>query len=174
MRNLQLLIAFLISFSTHAQKNLSSLLQEMNQETIPYIFVNDLSKLITRPFDSAQGKNNIILLDAREKNEYKVSHLKGAKFVGYNKFNLKKTMKILPNKDAKIIVYCSLGIRSEDIGEQLKKAGYTNVLNLYGGIFEWKNKHYKVYNKKEKETEKVHAFDKNWGKWLKKGTKVYE
>jgi len=33
-------------------------------------------------------------------------------------------------------VYCSLGIRSEVIAKKLKKAGYTNVFNLYGGIFE--------------------------------------
>jgi len=154
---------FLLTFSIHAQKNLSGLLKEMNQETIPYIYVDSLHTIST----------DVILLDAREKNEYKVSHLKGAKFVGYNKFNLKKTIKSLPDKNAKIVVYCSLGVRSEDIGEQLKNAGYTNVLNLYGGIFEWKNNDYKVYNKKEKETEKVHAFDKNWGIWLLKGTKVY-
>jgi len=157
------LFAFLMAFNINAQKNLSDLLKEMNKENIPYIYVDSLSKI----------NNKVILLDAREKKEYKVSHLKGAMFVGYNKFNLKKTIKSLPNKDAKIVVYCSLGVRSEDIAEKLKKAGYTNVFNLYGGIFEWKNHDFKVYNAKEKETEKVHAFDKNWGVWLKKGKKVY-
>ena len=39
-----------------------------------------------------------------------------------------------------IIVYCSIGVRSEDIGEKLKELGYTKILNLYGGIFDWKNK----------------------------------
>ncbi len=157
------LFAFLMAFHINAQKNLSGLLKEMNKESIPYIYVDSLSKI----------NDTIILLDAREKKEYKISHLKGAMFVGYNKFNLKKTIKNLPNKDAKIVVYCSLGVRSEDVAEKLKKAGYTNVLNLYGGIFEWKNHDFKVYNTKEKETEKVHAFDKNWGVWLKKGKKVY-
>ena len=71
------------------------------------------------------------------------------------------------------MVYCSIGIRSEDISEKLKKAGYTNVYNLYGGIFEWKNRNYPVVNPENEVTEKVHAYSKQWGQWLHKGKKVY-
>jgi 3-mercaptopyruvate sulfurtransferase SseA len=73
-----------------------------------------------------------------------------------------------------IVVYCSLGVRSEDIAEQLKKEGYTNVYNLFGGIFEWKNSNHKVYDNKEEPTENVHAFSKKWSKWLLKGNKIYD
>jgi rhodanese-related sulfurtransferase len=136
-----------------------------NTESIPYISVNDLKK----------ESENIILLDTREFKEYKVSHIQNALFVGYDNFNLKKTLKNLPKeKDAKIIVYCSLGIRSEDIGEQLKNSGYTNVLNLYGGIFEWKNNGNNVFTSEEKVTGKVHTFNKEWSKWLLKGEKIHE
>ncbi|MCF6279206.1 MAG: rhodanese-like domain-containing protein [Flavobacteriaceae bacterium] len=165
MKLLKIFVAlFIFSITCNAQADLPKLLIELNEETVPYISVDSL-KLILR---------KVILLDAREKNEYKVSHLRGAKYVGYTNFNLKKAMKDLPEKDAKIVVYCSLGVRSEDVGEKLKNAGYTNVLNLYGGIFDWKNKDYKVYDTKEKETQKVHAFDEDWGKWLLKGEKVYD
>ena len=118
-------------------------------------------------------KNDVVLLDAREQNEYDVSHLKNAVFVGYDSFNLKKTLKKLPNKNTKIVVYCSLGIRSEEIAEKLKKVGYTNVLNLYGGIFEWKNNNYNVFSSEGKATEKVHTFSVEWKKWLLKGEKIY-
>ena len=118
-------------------------------------------------------KNDVVLLDAREQNEYDVSHLKNAVFVGYDSFNLKKTLKKLPNKNTKIVVYCSLGIRSEEIAEKLKKVGYTNVLNLYGGIFEWKNNNYNVFSSEGKATEKVHTFSEDWKKWLLKGEKIY-
>jgi 3-mercaptopyruvate sulfurtransferase SseA len=67
-----------------------------------------------------------------------------------------------------------VGIRSETISEKLKKAGYTDVHNLYGGIFEWKNKDYPVVDSEGKETENVHAYSKVWGKWLNKGVKVYD
>ncbi|MFY0603777.1 MAG: rhodanese-like domain-containing protein [Flavobacteriaceae bacterium] len=162
MKKIAFLLVF-VSVSVTSQNNLKKVLKKHNTESIPYISVDSLLKT-----------PNAILLDAREKKEFLVSHLKNATYVGYDTFSLKKTMKVLPDKKAKIVVYCSLGVRSEDIAEKLKKAGYTNVLNLYGGIFEWKNNGNKVFDSKEKETEKVHACTKEWGKWLKKGIKVYE
>ena len=114
------------------------------------------------------------MLDSREKQEFETSHLKGAIFVGYDFFNMDSIEEQLQNRNAEIVVYCSLGIRSEDIAEKLKKAGYQNVKNLYGGIFEWKNNNLPVYNAAEKETDSVHTFSKAWSKWLIKGIKVYE
>ena len=55
---------------------------------------------------------------------------------------------IRTRKKTPTIVYCTIGARSETIGEKLKKNGFTNVYNLYGGIFEWKNADFKVLNKK--------------------------
>lgn len=161
-------VLFFLFLSTSSvvfsQNDLNQLLKKFNNESIPYITVATLKK----------QANDFILLDAREKKEFNVSHLKNAQFVGYDKFNLRKTVKSIPDKNSKIVVYCSLGIRSEDIAEKLKKAGYTNVSNLYGGIFEWKNKDCKVYDSKGQETEKVHAFSLDWGIWLTKGIKIYE
>jgi 3-mercaptopyruvate sulfurtransferase SseA len=71
-------------------------------------------------------------------------------------------------------VYCSLGIRSETVASKLKKAGFTNVYNLYGGIFEWKHNDFPIYNSNEKETDSIHAFSKDWSKWAKKGIKIYD
>jgi rhodanese-related sulfurtransferase len=149
MKKLYILF-FLSSISAFSQNNLKELLQKHNTQSVAYISVESLKRL----------PKNIIILDAREKKEFSTSHLKGAEFVGYENFNLKKTIEKLPAKNAQIVVYCSLGIRSEDVAEQLKKAGYPNVLNLYGGIFEWKNSNNKVYNSKEIATEKVHVFSK--------------
>ena len=163
MKKAILLLVF-ISCNLFSQSDLNQLLKKYNQETIPYISVDSLQKI----------SNDVILLDAREEKEFQTSHLKNALYVGYEKFKLKKTIKNLPNKDAKIVVYCSLGVRSEDVAEKLKKAGYTNVLNLYGGIFEWKNNNNKVFNSYEKETEKVHTCTQEWSKWLVKGEKIYE
>lgn len=163
MKKLVIFFIFIAS-NLFSQSDLQQLLKQYNQETIPYISVDNLQEI----------SNDVILLDAREPEEFETSHLKNALFVGYEKFKLKKTIKSLPNKNAKIVVYCSLGVRSEDVAEKLKKAGYTNVLNLYGGIFEWKNNNNKVFNSEEKETEKVHTCTKEWSKWLLKGEKIYE
>jgi rhodanese-related sulfurtransferase len=114
------------------------------------------------------------LLDSRENREFEVSHLKDASYVGYDSFNIMTVLELVPDKQDTIIVYCSLGIRSEDIGEKIQDAGYTHVYNLYGGIFEWKNKDKLVYTGQDIVTEEVHAFSIDWSKWLYKGIKIYE
>lgn len=153
-----------ISGFVFSQQTLSEVLKKHNNEDIPYISVQEL----------AMPKTDAILLDARELKEYEVSHLKDALYVGYNEFNLEHTVKNLNNKDQMIVVYCSLGIRSEDIAEQLQNKGYTNVYNLFGGIFEWKNKGFSVYDNNNNPTENVHAFSKEWSQWLSKGIKIYD
>ena len=110
-------------------------------------------------------------LDARARNEFDVSRIKDAQWVGYDDFSLDR-VKNVP-KDQEIIVYCSVGYRSEKVSEHLIKAGYTNVHNLYGGIFEWKNQGNIVVDSANFETEKVHAYNKVWGVWLKEGEKVF-
>ena len=162
----KILILFLIvSSATFGQKKLDNLLEKWNKRNVPYISVETL----------ALPKSKVVLLDAREPEEYNVSHLKEAICVGYNKFDVNNTLSKLPkDKNTKIVVYCSLGIRSEIIADRLIKEGYTNVYNLYGGIFEWKNNDFQVVDTLGKPTEKVHAFNKSWGKWLKKGKKIYD
>jgi hypothetical protein len=70
-------------------------------------------------------------------------------------------------------VYCSVGYRSERIGEKLQDAGYTHVFNLYGGIFNWKNQDGVVLDASNDTTERVHTYNKSWSRFLKKGEPVY-
>ena len=119
-------------------------------------------------------KTEAILLDAREKKEFDISHIRNAIHVGYDFFNLDTVAHRIPDKKSIIVVYCSIGIRSEDIGEKLKKAGYENVRNLYGGIFEWKNRDFPIYNRDQIETDSVHVFSEAWRKWLTKGIRIYD
>ncbi|MCJ7467708.1 MAG: rhodanese-like domain-containing protein [Maribacter sp.] len=159
---LKILIICFVSSACIAQNNIDKTLKKFNRESVPYIQPEELVP-----------QQNAIILDTREKSEYDVSHLKNAIWVGYKNFQLDSVIPKIKNKKSEIVVYCSIGVRSEDIGEKLMKAGYSDVKNLYGGIFEWKNKGYPVYDNQEKETEKIHAFSKHWGKLLFKGEKVY-
>lgn len=169
-RILAILLAFalLTVLKAKSQTNDSAyhvMLKGLYANTVPVITPAELQQKLNTP------KQKIILLDTRSKEEYKVSHLRGARFVAYDAFE-EARVQDLP-KDAPIVVYCSVGYRSEKIGEKLRKAGYTNVHNLYGGIFEWVNKGFTVYNAKGPTT-KVHAYSQVWGVWLQKGEKVYE
>lgn len=113
----------------------------------------------------------VYLLDTRSSQEYAVSHLPGAIFVDYDTFN-EQSLKSIP-KDAQVVVYCSVGYRSERIGEKMQQMGFKNVRNLYGGIFEWVNQEHPVQDEKGKPTTKVHTYNADWGKWLQKGQKVF-
>lgn len=142
------------------------MLRGMYKNTVPLVNADDLEKKL-----SAGSGAKPVLLDTRSRKEYDVSHLQGARFANYDTFHVGQ-VKDLP-KTTPIVVYCSVGYRSERIGEQLIKAGYTNVYNLYGGIFEWVNKELPVYDDNG-QTQQVHAYSRTWGVWLTKGEKVYE
>lgn len=130
---------------------------------------DDVPKIAVK--DAHANRNNVLFLDTRSKEEFEVSHLEGARFVGYKEFNI-KNLKEVPTRQP-IIAYCSIGKRSDEIAMKLLKAGYTNVQNMYGGLFEWVNKGYPVVDREGNPTKKVHAYNRLWGAWLEKGEKVY-
>lgn len=109
-------------------------------------------------------------LDTRENNETMVSSIKNSLHVGYEDFTI-SSIDSIP-KDSEIIVYCSVGYRSEKIAERLIKAGFSNVKNLYGGIFEWVNQGQATYRDNQI-TPEIHGYNKIWGAWVNKGQKIY-
>ena len=167
-----ILLIFITLFTfqaSHAQEKVENPKYEKKLKRLLDHDVNEVSVEEVLKMDSLI---NIIYLDAREKNEFDVSHIDSAIWVGYDSFDI-DSLQNLP-KDKKIVVYCSVGYRSEKVSEKLIKQGFTDVSNLYGGIFEWKNAGYPVYNSEKKATENVHAYDKNWGQWLRRGKKCYK
>lgn len=164
MRILGLLVMmfFFLQASAQVQSSAYNLtLKTLLSHSVPEVSVSQV-----------KGMKNALLLDAREWNEYLVSHIENAKYVGYDQFQL-ETLKSIDKKQ-RIVVYCSVGYRSEKISEKLKQVGFTDVSNLYGGIFEWVNQSNPVVDSKGKVTENIHAYSKTWGVWLSKGVKVYD
>ena len=118
-------------------------------------------------------KESFIILDCRGLNEYEISHIKDARRVGFDDFNLFQ-LEDIP-KNAKIVTYCLVGKRSEKIGEKLQDAGYTNVQNLHGSILSWMNHGNSVIDSRGRKTNKLHGFKKELGfeKYSKIGEIVY-
>ncbi|WP_244535882.1 rhodanese-like domain-containing protein [Hymenobacter psychrotolerans] len=114
---------------------------------------------------------SVVLLDTRTPAEYRVSHLAGAQFVNFDTFE-KAEFQDVP-RDRTVVVYCSVGYRSERVGERLKALGFRNVRNLYGGIFQWVNEGQPVYNAQGL-TQDVHPYSALWSTWLTQGRKVYQ
>ena len=71
------------------------LLRGLLSDDVPFVDVNKLDP------------DGVILLDARERREFDVSHIKGARWVGHDDFDLSR-VKDIPSNSA-IVVYCSVG-----------------------------------------------------------------
>jgi rhodanese-related sulfurtransferase len=101
------------------------------------------------------------IFDVRAKSEFEISHLKTAA----NLVSADQIAKIVSDKNAEIVVYCSVGYRSAGVADELRLMGYRNVRNLHHSIFEWANKNYILVNVNGV-TDKVHPFNKKWGTLL--------
>ncbi|MEM0939743.1 MAG: rhodanese-like domain-containing protein [Bacteroidota bacterium] len=158
---LHLIILLVAStMTTRGQKTFDEKMQSLYRNTVPLIKSGELKTKL----------EHVTILDTRAPEEYKVSHIPGSRMINYTEFAVADVQDI--PKDTEVIVYCSVGYRSERVGEKLRKAGYEDVKNLYGGIFDWKNKGFEVVDLKNQPTDSVHTYNKSWGKWLYKGIKV--
>ncbi len=167
-KEIHLLLGFsllMISGNTMAQSPFDEKIQSLYRNTVPVIHSDEVLK-------RKQENENLIILDTRSIREFAVSHIQGAQFIDYDSFS-PEDVAALP-KDSEIIVYCSIGYRSERIGEKLIGQGYEDVKNLYGGIFAWKNTDHDVINESGSVTDSVHTYNRKWSQWLMKGIKVYE
>ena len=138
-----------------------------------------ISTMLSHSVKEVRAKNlkydsTVLYLDAREVNEFNVSKIQNAKWVGYDDFDLSRVENL--DKNQEIIVYCSIGYRSEKVAEKLEADGFTNVTNMVGGVFSWVNYDNPLVDSTKSETKKVHAFSTAWGIWIdsKKAEKIYD
>jgi rhodanese-related sulfurtransferase len=127
---------------------------------VPQMSIEQLHELLSMP-----ESEKPLLLDARDDEEYKVSHIQNAQRAPTEE----EALAILKNsnKDRLIVIYCSVGYRSSSLAHKLISRGYTNVHNLEGSIFKWANEGQPVYCGKEK-VQMVHPHNNKWGNLLKK------
>jgi rhodanese-related sulfurtransferase len=104
-----------------------------------------------------------ILLDVRTSAEWKVSHLPGARRVEPGASAAVAAGDI--GRDVPIVTYCAVGYRSGEMAQRLRKAGYTNVQNLEGSIFEWANEHRPLVHDGRLASQ-VHPYDASRGRLL--------
>lgn len=113
-------------------KNEVSVSSSDTESSTDYIFI------VLSPEEAKEmmeKEENIIILDVREKDEYKEGHIEGAIQLSYLDIE-KKASKVLPDKNQIILVYCRSGNRSKIASETLVNLGYTNIYE-FGGIIDW-------------------------------------
>ena len=73
-----------------------------------------------------------LLVDTREESEWAAGHVRGA--IHLSKGSIERDIETkVPDKAARLVLYCGGGFRSALVADNLQKMGYTNVISLDGG-----------------------------------------
>lgn len=80
--------------------------------------------------------DDFVLLDVREQDEWRKSHIAGAEYLG--KGVIERDIETeYPNVDQELVLYCGGGFRSVLAVDNLQKMGYRNVKSMAGGFDSW-------------------------------------
>lgn len=110
-----------------------------------------------------------VIVDVREQDEFAVSHLQGS----LNLVSGAAIAEKFPDRETPIVVYCSVGYRSAGVAHELAELGYSNVRNLHHSIFAWADQGLPMVNA-DGRTEKVHPFNRAWGRLVNKDLHAYD
>ena len=137
---------------------------------IQFITVDEVYQRIHRD-DQKGDSSQPIILDARTAKEFAVSHIQNGQLTP----DERTALNILAgkDKDTEIIIYCSLGYRSGELARKLQQAGYTNVVNMEGSLFQWVDKDYPVFSG-EAEVREAHPYNLWWGRNLREDYRSYQ
>lgn len=103
---------------------------------------------------------DLVLLDAREAEEFAVSHLRDA--VRVTSPDHAAALLGAAPEGATVVAYCSVGVRSARLVAELRGRGFADVHNLEGSIFRWANEDRPLF-RGGAPVRSVHPFDETWG-----------
>ena len=90
-------------------------------------------------------KNEVTIIDVREKEEWDKGHIQGAKFIPLNSFSADK---INIGDKKYLIFHCRSGRRCGIAAEKMIKSGYTKeIIRMKGGLIAWSELGYKITTK---------------------------
>jgi rhodanese-related sulfurtransferase len=103
--------------------------------------INEVS--IDEVIKMIDNRENIILLDVRDKEEFETGHILNAINISRGSLDFKVHL-IIPDKNAKVVVYCGLDLRSPLATKSLNDLGYKKAVNMIGGLKGWKEAGYSI------------------------------
>ncbi len=166
MRKIAYMLLGILGCGIDSGSENTSQIPHCKQKLFDHLVATMLSKTV--PLLDADAvrlrESEYVILDAREFEEYKVSHLENALWLGYKHPN----WEVLDHVDSlkPILIYCSIGYRSEKMGEKLRQKGFSQVYNLYGSIFEWANRGYPMVDNRNIPTIDLHGYSHGWALWI--------
>ena len=105
----------------------------MAPETTDPLVLQEIS--VQEAFEEIQG-DGVVLLDTREPHEAAEARIEGGRLIP--PATLPATVEeAVPDKSARVLIYCRSGARSATAAEQMLALGYEDVANVAGGILDW-------------------------------------
>lgn len=87
----------------------------------------------------ASGERGVVVLDVRSDAEFASGHIKGAKHLPLHR--LANGLPLLEGlKGTRVVCVCASGKRSAVAAIRLRRAGFSDVSNLWGGMLFWGRK----------------------------------
>ncbi len=123
---------------------------------------NEIKEISAQEADELLKKNGkYLLLDVREKDEYREGHLEGALSLPRGFLEI-KIESAVPDKSTPILAYCAGGVRSLLAANALKEMGYQNVISMSGGYTAWKTAGYKWVQDHQFSPEQVTRYSRHF------------
>ena len=104
--------------------------------TIREVGIADVKEMI-------DNKDKIIILDVRDKDEFETGYIPGAINLSRGMLEFKINT-VIPDRNARIIVYCGVDLRGPLATKTLNEMGYINAVNINCGLKAWKAAGYPI------------------------------
>ncbi|MCY4486822.1 MAG: molybdopterin-synthase adenylyltransferase MoeB [Deltaproteobacteria bacterium] len=111
--------------------------------------------------DVLRNDGQHVVLDVREKEEYREGHLANAVSVPRGFLEMKMDAEV-PDKSTPIIAYCAGGVRSLLAGKVMKEMGYEDVTSMSGGYTAWKNEGYNFVQDRQFSQEQLTRYSRHF------------
>jgi len=134
-------------------KTFDQLMSEARKE-VKELSVDEVQKLTSK-----NGK--YLLLDVREKEEYREGHLEGSVSIprGFLEMRVESA---ISEKSKPIIAYCAGGVRSLLAAKDMKEMGYQEVISMSGGYSAWKAAGYQTVQDRQFTPEQMTRYSRHF------------
>lgn len=95
------------------------------------------------------NREDAIVVDVREQNEFAQGHIPNAKHIPLGAID-KRAEELDAYKTKPVILCCAMGSRSSSAAQSLRKLGFEQVFNLQGGMSAWQQAGQPVSTKRKK------------------------
>jgi rhodanese-related sulfurtransferase len=106
-------------------------------------FSDEVAAISPQEAAAMYNDQNAVIVDVRENEEWNAGHIAGAIHIPLGQIETRKA-ELEKYKNSALIMQCRSGVRSATAANILKKAGFSTVYNMEGGINAWQKADLKI------------------------------